>query len=147
MPNVTTYVMLMFGISIAFFLAGQPPLFFSFLNCVSTGNAETDALACNPGNLGLNFINLLATGIGNPATLIVFGFATIMTIITRGTSFGAIYLFPIAMILLLQNLFVTPAAFFGSNAFGMPAILGAIIIGFFNLLLLLTILNFIKGTD
>lgn len=138
--GITTYVMILFGISIAMFFIGYKPLLFGLLQC------PTGAVICDPNqNYGYDVLNnILQSIVSNPAIVGVAGLS-ILTSVLLGGSFAVMYLIPILILFAVSNFLLLPTDFLLSTA--MPMEIKIIILGFMNLMLLLTIITFIRGGE
>ena len=138
--GLTTYVMLMFGISIAFFFLGfAPPLFASAgCNTASTTCAPADNLAYTVIN------NILNAIISNPAATGLAGVAVVTSIILGG-SFVVIYIIPALILIAVANFVFLPTSFMFSDV--LPIEIRLIVLAFLNLLLILTIVSFVRGGE
>jgi hypothetical protein len=139
--SLQTYVFLLFGISIALFFAGYKPLMFSMLQC------DTTQPTCNPDvNYGYNAINNLFNSLLNAPTLLGIIGVTAITGVLLGGSFGVVYTIPIIIVVVtLSNFILLPTDFLLDVS--LPWEIKAIMIGFFNLLLLLALISFIRGGE
>lgn len=88
--------------------------------------------------------NILQSIVNNPAILGVAALS-IITPILIGGSFAVMYLIPILILFAVSNFLLLPTDFLLSTA--MPTEIKLIIMGFMNLLLLLTIITFIRGGE
>jgi len=130
MASFTTYIMLLFSISLALYFFGYAPPFLKMMENLNTTKPH-EAL-----------LNTFVSIFTNPVFLAALGVSAIASFITGG-GFGIIYLFPILMLTAFLNIFVLPTDFI-FNA-GMPLELRLIIMGILNLFLVLSIVEFIRG--
>lgn len=138
--GLTTYVMLLFGISIALFFLGYKPLMFTMLQC------DTTAPTCDPNvNYGYNALNNILTSIvTNPLVLGLAGIGIVSGILLGGT-FAVVYVIPILILFAITNFVLLPTDFLLNSV--LPWEIKAIILGFLNLMLLLTIVSFVRGGE
>ena len=138
MPSLTTYLMLLFGISISLYCIGYQPLLFHLMQCTGT-----DVCAPEPG-MGQTVFNSLTSFITNPAFLGITAIALFVPFLIGG-SFGLMYIIPLIIVFALSNFLLLPMDFL--LAYSMPLMLKIIILGFMELLQILTIVSFIRGSD
>jgi hypothetical protein len=138
--GLQTYVFFLFGISIALFFLGYQPLIFTMLQCGS------DATTCSPTtNFAYTALNELITSIvTNPLVLGIAGIGVISGVLLGGT-FAVVYIIPILMIFVLSNFLLLPTDFLLTS--GLPWEINMIILGFMNLMLLMTIISFARGGE
>ena len=130
MSSITTYVMLVFGISVFLYLVGYTSPFMTFVQNASNGDVFTSLLN--------SFINIFT----NPIFLTSLGLSAVASFITGG-NYNVVYLFPILMLVVLANYFVLPTSFL--NATEIPSQLKLIISTFLNLFLVLSVVEFVRG--
>jgi len=130
MSSITTYVMLVFGISVVLYLVGYTSPFMTFVQNASNGDVFTSLLN--------SFINIFT----NPIFLTSLGLSAVASFITGG-NYNVVYLFPILMLVVLANYFVLPTSFL--NATEIPSQLKLIISTFLNLFLVLSVVEFVRG--
>ena len=138
--GLTTYVFLLFGISVALYLAGFHGALFTMMNCSST------ATSCTPQALGWGILGQIMTAImSNPIMSIVGAAGLLITGYLLGGNFIVLYVVPIILLETVANFILLPTDFIFSQSF--PPEISLIILGFMNILLLLTIITFIRGGD
>ena len=137
--GLTTYAFLLFGISIAFYFAGSVPPMFAVLGCDTTTQvcASTDTI-------GTNLISSILNTIVNNPSIALGGIVFLVSAIILGGSFIVIYTIPILLIL-AANLFLLPTSFLFSDA--IPFEIRLVVGAFLNLMLIMTMLSFIRGGD
>ena len=137
--SLKVYIFLLFGISIALFFAGYQPLLFNILQCTPTG------ATCVPTtNFAQGVINSLTTLLANPGFLLGVGLSVIVGMVIGG-GFSVYYIIPIIILSVLSNFLILPTDFLLTT--GMPWQISMVILGFMNLMLLLTAIEFIRGGD
>lgn len=137
----TTYVFLLFGVTIALWLAGfQSPLF-ALMGCPDVPGTSC---ATNP-DLVTTVVNSIVSSLSNPSVLIAIPIA-IITSLVLGGSFALMFVIPLLIGMVLINMFLFPTQLVLGMG-GMPWELNLIIGGFLNLLLVLTIISFVRGGD
>lgn len=145
--GLTTYIFILFGISIAFYFAGYQPLLFQLFQCPAAGTPGGGGLAAcseiqNPFSGGI--INQIFALITNPAFLISIGLAAFVPFLTGG-NFSVLYVIPIAILFALSNFLILPTSFLLSV--NMPVEISVILLGFMNLWLMLIVVEFIRGGE
>lgn len=140
--GLTTYVMILFGIAVAFFLTGSSPMIFSMFNCDQT--VQTCAWGSDGTSAGQSVLNTLITTLANPSTLIFLAGISLTGLITGG-SFGVVYILPALMISAFANLFFLPTDFLLNEA--VPFEVRMVVFGFMQIFLILTIVSFVRGGE
>jgi hypothetical protein len=130
--KITAYVLLIFGISLSLYLLGYPSVFLALISQVGSEQPITSTL----------FTSLIAV-FTNPVFLIGAAFAGITGFLTGGGNFSVIYMIPLLMLIAIANVFVLPTAYL--LQMDMNPIIQLIINGFMNTLLMLTIIEFVRG--
>jgi len=130
MGSFTTYIILVFSISLALYFFGYAPPFLKMMENLDTAKPH-EAL-----------LNTFANIFTNPIFLAALGVSAVASFLTGG-GFAVIYLFPILMLTAFLNIFVLPTDFI-FNA-GLPFELRLMIMGILNLFLILSIIEFIRG--
>ena len=137
--GLTTYAFLLFGISLAFYFAGSVPPMFAVLGC------DTSAQTCaSTDTIGTNLISSILTSIANNPSIALGGVVFLVSAVLLGGSFIVIYTIPILLII-AANLFLLPTSFLFSDA--LPFEIRLIVGGFLNLMLIMTMISFIRGGD
>lgn len=139
--GLTTYVFLLFGISIAFFFLGFSPPLLSALGCDTTLDTCTPSQTLSNQVLSSIFNSLS----NNAAALGLIGGAAIVSGLLLGGSFVIMYVGPILIFMAVANLVLLPTDFLYTNA--LPIEIRMIVLGFLNLLLVLIIVAFIRGGE
>lgn len=133
------YVFLLFGISIALYFVGYKPLLFSILQC------DTAATVCVPStNFATQVLNTFLQLFSNPFFFVGTALAIFVPFVVGG-SFNVYYLIPFILLTALSNFLILPSDFLIQTA--LPVEIKMIVLGFLNLLLLLTAIQFIRGGD
>lgn len=144
--GLSTYIMVMFGISLALFLADpvhlSPPLF-QMMQCNDATNLESCGTFTT--NFSLGILQFILDGIKSPAFLFSVGLAIFAPFITGG-NFSVLYVIPILILFALANFLLLPSQFIFGLA-GLPLIIKLVIVGFLNLWLLLVVVEFIRGGE
>jgi hypothetical protein len=97
------------------------------------------------------FTLMLGAGLGSSASILALFAIVGITISTIGLGTGLLggfalnYTIPLAVIPLIANFFFFPISFLASP--GLPAWIGLFLTGFLNILLLGTMLGFMRGSD
>jgi len=140
--GLTTYIFVLFGISIAMYFAGYPPLIFQLFQCP----AATTLSQCQgvQNNFSGGIINQIFALITNPAFLISIGLASFVPFLTGG-NFSVLYVIPIAILFAMANFLILPTSFLLQVS--MPVELKFILLGFMNLWLMLIAVEFIRGGE
>lgn len=139
--GLTTYAFILFGISVAFFFLGAKPMMLSSLGCDTTEQTQCTSSQDIGYTVITDIINVLKE---NPIATGLIG-ATIISSLLLGGTFIVMYVVPILILVALSNFFLLPVDFIYSNA--MPFEIRVIIFGFINLMLVLTIVGFIRGGE
>jgi hypothetical protein len=136
--GLQTYVFLLFGISLALYFIGYQSALFQILDCSPP--------TCNPSDqTAIDFLNRILTAITtNPAVLGLLGVSLVAPILLGG-SFAVMYVIPVILILVASNFLLLPTSFLFDTA--MPDPIKLIIIGFMEIMLLLTIMTFVRGGE
>lgn len=130
---VSTYMFLLFGVAIAFYLGGYQPLVFQSFDD-EIGSDQT---------LGESFINSLGAIFTDPTLLAVLGITAVSSFVLGGSQFSAVFIIPVFMLTVFANMFILPSTFFFDPS--LPFFIKAVIGLFMNMLLMLAIVNFVKG--
>ena len=138
--GLVTYAMLLFGISIAFFFIGSAPPMFAAVGC------DTTLDTCTPSDtLGTEFLNSIIDMILNNPMTALLGAVAIVTAVLIGGSFVVIYLIPALLLMVAANFFLLPTSFLFTDA--LPFEIRVIVLGFLNLMLIMTIITFVRGGE
>ena len=142
MAMLSNYILLMFAISIVFFLAGYQPILVAIMTNTVTGQ---------------NFINALLS-IFNPFTTFgmlfyaAIGIRIVTSFLGSGGNFSVFFVIPIIMLAVVMQLLVMPLSYLlacDPNLIDCPlsptSPMGMIITGFFYLLMMLAIFEFVRG--
>ncbi len=150
--SVKVYGMLMLGIGIMMLLvAGYSPLIFAFLQCPDapdTGSPLVDAESCS---FETDFFTIMTSAFGgaiaNPEILLALGVVTALGLFV-GTFTGqqgiTVFLVPFVLFIVINTVFF-PLDFLLDQS--IPAIIKIIIFGFLNVMLLLTAISFVRGSE
>lgn len=131
---LSTYIIMIFGITTMLYLFGFAPLVFT--NTILTQNSE------NVGNFLIQgFLNVMT----NKDFLILMGIMIISSIFAGSSiaGFSALFFIPILLLTVVLNIFIFPTNIILSSDIPFP--LGHIIIVFINILLMLSIIEFVRG--
>lgn len=139
--GITTYVMIVFGLSLALFMLGSTPPMFAQIGC-----STEQGVTCNPNqNMGIEFLNAIYNAILQNPLVSITGIAFLVTGAFLGGSFVVIYIVPIVILTVALNFFVLPTSFFFNES--LPPMVGIVFLSFLNLFLILTIITFVRGGD
>ena len=152
--RLETYIMLMFSISIVFYFLGyQSPLLMVLTNQGCT-QAQIDAAEIAGTSLSCSitpasFLTVLASNMTIDNMTSDNAIAALLAIAVTGAAvllsgFGAIYIIPLMMLLAFMNYVVFPISFIFDPL--LPAIIKYPLIVFFNLLMILSIISFTRGS-
>lgn len=125
--------MLLFGIGIAFYFAGYQPLILTTLG----GQVGTTT------PIATTLINNLYAIFTNPLFLSALGISAVTSFVLGGGAFSVVFLIPLIMISVFANIFILPSSYLFDAT--LPPEMVLIIGVFFNLFLMLTILEFVRG--
>lgn len=130
--RLTAYILLLFSISLVFYLLGYT----SLLNYYTEQQGGT-----------LDFMETLKTltkaMLSDEGISILLGVAITGLVATLIGGFGAMYVFPIVMLLVFANYLLFPLSFLLDQT--LPDIIKIPLVVLFNLLTLLTIITFVRG--
>lgn len=147
--RLETYIMLMFSISIVFYFLGYTSPLMMVLNNQGCTQAQIDAAAIAGTSLSCSitpssFLTVLASNMtSDNAIAALLGIAVIGAAVLL-SGFGAIYIIPLMMLLAFMNYVVFPISFIFDPL--LPAIIKYPLIVFFNLLMILSIISFTRGS-
>ena len=141
--RLSAYVMLLFSISLVFYMMGNQPIMLKMFD--SQGNSTLGTTPVSPEEVrdgdppldgdGTSILGLI---------LLALGGLTVLGIITGQIGgFAAIYIIPFILLFMLMNFFVFPLDFIMAE--DVPEFIKYPIAVFFNLLLILAVLSFIRG--
>ena len=132
-----TYLMILFGLGLAFYFAGYQPLILTSFGAPYPGGVGTTTPIANV------LINSLYAIFTNPLFLAAIGVSAVTTFLLGGGAFSVFFIIPLIMISLFANIFIIPSSFLFDQT--LPPEMQLIIAVFFNLFLMLTILEFVRG--
>jgi hypothetical protein len=135
--RLTNYIMLWLAIVLVFYFLGYPPGIINVLNTSYTAGGYLDIKTMLTG-----FFDSIATPAGISALGINAAAAVILTFLA---GFGAIYIIPIFIFIVVVNIFAFPVSSIIVST--TPDIIKIPLLLFFNVLLLLTAITFIRGGD
>jgi hypothetical protein len=93
--------------------------------------------------IGVSFISQLMSIFTNPIFLAALGLAAVTSFIVGGGNFSVFFLFPILMLAIFANMFILPSNYMFDTS--LPIFARALIGVFMNLILMLAIVNFVRG--
>lgn len=135
--GLSTYVFILFGVSIAFFLTGSPSMIFGILSC-----DQTQATCSSFGTTGESVANQLINTLANPNSLIFIAGVSLTGLLTGG-SFGVVYILPALIIIAFETLLFVPTDILMNES--VPFEVRMIVLGFFAIFQILTIIEFVRG--
>jgi len=136
-----TYIMMLFGISVALYLLGYTSPFLEVLNQTGVDSSTGEASASNFWDY---FINKFLETFTSKEFLATMAIPIVGSILLSGSSGQSGYfVIPILFLTVMANFFILPTTFIFSAE--LPAILKVLINSFLNLFLLLTIVEFVTG--
>ena len=151
--SVFTYVMIMFGLVIVFYLMGFESPYTATVNATAGSGAEATNIY-TPTGIGVNIlnwvqgaINALFTSVQENPILAVIG--TVVTIFAFyviskvGGQFALTYIIPALILAVFLNIFVFPTATLQADL--IPPF-DIIVFGLFNLFLILSVVEFVRGS-
>jgi hypothetical protein len=144
-----TYVMLLFSLSVVFFFLGYQSPLMQVLN--NQGCTTAQIAAAEAAGTSLNctitpssFLSILASNMtSDNAIAALLGIAVIGAAVLL-SGFGAIYIIPLMMLLAFLNYVVFPISFIFDPA--LPALIKYPLVVFFNLLMILSVVSFTRGS-
>jgi hypothetical protein len=135
--RLTNYIMLWVAIVIVFFFLGYPPNIISVISSSYTSGGVLDIKSV---------LTSLFNSITTDAGLAALGISALAALaLTFLSGFGAIYIIPIFIIIVVFNIFTFPISTIITAT--TPDIVKIPLLLFFNVLLLLTAITFIRGGD
>jgi len=133
--KLSTYIMILFSVSLFFYLVDYQPIAFETI-LSSIGNEPLTIRG---------LINLFFSIFQNEAFLLVLAGSLVTAFLLGGSNFSLVYLVPIFLLLMVTNIFVFPTSFLFDSA--IPFLMRVIIGMLFNVFLLLVVVEFIKGGE
>lgn len=131
--NISTYIFVLFSISAIFYLMGYQPIIFTTL----AGEVGTDQPIAQ--TLINNFFNIFS----NPLFLTALGITAVASFLLSSANFSVFFIVPIIMLSVFANIFILPSSYlFDPN---LPDFLKLFIGIFFNLFMMMAVINFIRG--
>jgi hypothetical protein len=135
--RLTNYIVFWTCVSIVFYFLGYPPAILNVLSAPFTPNGYLDL-----SKLLLSMFDSITTSSG----LAALGISALAALaLTFLSGFGAIYIIPLFILIAVINVFVFPISFIVTP--DLPAIIFLPLTLFFNVMLLLTAITFIRGGD
>ena len=135
--RLTNYIMLWLAIVLVFYFLGYPPAIINVINASFTAGGTLD--------IKLTLVAMF-NAIASADGLAALGISAIAALaLTFLSGFGAIYIIPIFIIIVVFNIFAFPVSSIITP--GTPDIVRIPLLLFFNVLLLLTAITFIRGGD
>lgn len=135
--HLTNYIMFWFAITVVFYFLGYPPAILGFMNAAYTDNGYLDM-----GATLIAIFNSITTDAGLAALGISAAAALALTFLS---GFGAIYIIPIFILIVIVNIFAFPIGTIITP--DIPIIVRIPLLLFFNVLFMLTAITFIRGGD
>lgn len=130
---LSTYLFVLFGISMVFYLMGyQPAMFVELSSAVGTEESAAQKI--------INNIYAIFT---NPAFLVMLGVSAVSSFLVAGGNFSIFYIIPLMILVTIANMFILPSSYLFDNT--LPFFFRTAIAIFFNLFLTLAIIEFVKG--
>jgi hypothetical protein len=129
--KISAYIMIVFGISVSLYLLGYTPVFMALAGQVGTSQPITATL-----------FNSLIAIFTNPIFLIGLAVAGLTGFLSGG-NFSVIYVIPLLMIISIANIFVLPTSYL--LMLDIPLVIQLIINTLLNTMLMLSIVEFIRG--
>jgi hypothetical protein len=150
MSGIKVYVFLLFGITMILYLFGYTSPFVHMISGVGVNVTYDAATASSHVATDTNYVNTLQNSLAsvfmNPIFLGLVGVSAVAAYITGGGGGNSIYfLAPLFIItMLMANYFVLPVDFI--NQANMDPLIAIFVLGFLNILLALSIVEFVRGT-
>lgn len=133
--RMIAYIMCLFGISIAFYLAGYQPLMWDMLS-------ETVGTS---GSIAQTIINSIYSIFTNPLFLAALGISAITSYLLSGSNFSVFFIIPLLMLVVFANIFILPSSYLFDTT--LPTFVRGVIAVFFNIFMLGAILQFVGGRN
>ena len=135
MGMLTTYVMLIFSISAVFYLMGYHGAMFDAFSAAD-GIGSTEPISTTIMSSMFNVFT-------DWRLLAMIGAVSVSAWLLGGSSFSVMFFIPLLMLSAVLNYFILPTSFLFDST--LPDFLRIGVAVFFNILLLLTMLEFIRG--
>ena len=136
--RLTNYIMLWLAICLVFYFLGYPPGIITVLSSTYTNANGTIDIT--------TLLKSLFDGITTPAGLTALGISAVAAVVlTFLSGFGAIYIIPIFIFIVVVNVFAFPISDIITST--TPDIIRIPLLLFFNTLLILSAITFIRGGD
>jgi hypothetical protein len=134
--RLSSYILILFAITLLFYLGGYQPTAWETLQSSAVGT----------GGLNINsIINMIYSIFTNPAFLLILIGSMVTGFLLSGSNFSVIYIIPIFILLVVVNLFVFPTSFLFDEA--LPVLMKVVIGMLFNIFLILSVVEFIRGGE
>jgi hypothetical protein len=130
--GLSAWVISLFAISVVFYMCGYHPLMFDSME-QNVGSSEISGAA---------ILNGIFKIFSNPEVLAVLLVAAVASFTLGGSNFNIMFIFPIAMLMIIANVIILPGSYLFDSTLG---IMGKIIGIFFNLWFMLVAFAFIRG--
>lgn len=138
-----TYTIIMFAISAVLYMMGYSSILGSMGSSILIASSNT-ATSVNP-------LSILTMWNNDGSVFdIIMVFLVVLIgagVITQSLGFGSFYIFPAIIFFAVMNFIVFPFSFILDPNVDMPVILKIPIIALFNIMLVMAIISFIRGTD
>lgn len=135
MGMLTTYVMLIFSISAVFYMMGyHGAMWDTFSSAGGIGSTEP---------ISSTIMSSMFAIFSDWRLLAMIGAVSVSAWLLGGSSFSVMFFIPLLMLSAVLNYFVLPTSFLFDST--LPDVLRIGVAVFFNILLLLTMLEFIRG--
>jgi hypothetical protein len=131
--GLSTYVIILFGISAMFYVADYQPVGLIMLN--------QQTLNLSPASIINMFLNMF----NNPIFLSALVIAPVAALAGGAGSFSVIFIIPIIILTIVAQLFILPSSYILDPT--MPDVLKILVSTFFNIFMALTIVSFVRGGE
>lgn len=132
---ITNYMLILFGVSIVFYLIGYQPMMLQILG-ENVGTNEP---------IAQDVLNKLFSIFTNEIFLSVLAVTAVSSFLLGGSNYSVAFIFPILLFSIFANIFVLPSSYLFDPT--LPPLLRTFIGIFFNLFLMLAIINFVRGGE
>lgn len=152
--SVFTYVMIMFGMVVVFYLMGFQSPYLASQHATAGGGTEATNIY-TPTGIGTNILNWIQGAINalftsteqNPILAVIGTVVTIFAfyILSKvGGQFALTYIIPVLILALFLNIFVFPTSTLQGGDIIAP--FDIIVFGLMNLFLILSVVEFVRGS-
>jgi len=152
--SVTVYALLVFSIVMGLYMMGYNSIYANYVeqqdDVQLEGNETNYSYNTSEGgmdkqqNLAETIVNVIIESMKDPKLLFpLLGVGLVSFVTAGGTRYALTFIIPAIILLAILNIFVLPMGFLYDE--GIPQIIQIFVGGFLNLILMLTVVEFISG--